>query len=246
MRHVLAKTKNVRTAMAAIRGLMAVPAGLERMGLFWGPAGEGKTTVIAYMANETNGVYLRANAGWTKTSMLQKLVNELGGITSNKTAHLLEACFEKLRGGKRPIFVDEADYLFRQTAMLDALRDIYDETSSPFILIGMETIARKLQNNKELDRFARRITSWVDFNGIDFEDARIVSDTICEVNVDDDLLSHLHMAAGGNIGRLVVGLSRIEHYAKSNGFDSVDKSKWNDRPLFYDQPNFNKKQQKRI
>ncbi len=237
MRHELASTKNVRRFQTAMRELRDRPLGVEGMGLLWGKPGEGKTTIIAATCNQTDGVYLRANASWTITSMLQALVRELGGTPGNRRAPMMEWCFEKLRGGSRPIFIDEADYLFRQTEMLDALRDVYDETGSPVILIGMEDIARTIQNN---GRFARRITAWIQFNGLDIEDARTVANTVCEINLEDDLLEYLHQEAGANIGRMVVGLSRIERFAKASGLDSVSLAAWNYRELFYDQPNFNK------
>lgn len=237
MKMILASTKNVRRFQAAIRELRERPLGVEGMGLLWGRPGEGKTSIIAHSANQTDGIYLRANAGWTVTSMLQTLVHELGGTPASRRSPMMNYCFEKLRGGSRPIFVDEADYLFRQTEMLDALRDVYDETGSPVILIGMEHIARTIQNN---DRLARRITAWIEFKGIDIEDARTVTDTICEVRLEDDLLEYLHQEAGANIGRMVVGLSRIERFGKASGLASVSRTAWNDRELFYDQPHFNK------
>lgn len=237
MKHELASTKNVRRFQAAVRELRDRPLGVEGMGLLWGRPGEGKTTIIAHSTNQTGGIYLRANAGWTVTSMLQTLVLELGGVPGSRRSPMMNYCFEKLRGSLRPIFVDEADYLFRQTDMLDALRDIYDESGSPVILIGMEDIARTIQNN---GRFARRITAWIEFKGIDIEDARTVADTVCEVNLADDLLAHLHQEAEANIGRMVVGLSRIERFGKTSGLKTVNYSAWGDRELFYDQPNFNK------
>lgn len=237
MRHVLATTKNVRRFQAAVRELQDRPLGVEGMGLLWGRPGEGKTTIIAHSANETNGVYLRANAAWTVTSMLQALVHELGGTPANRRAPMMNYCFGKLRGGERPIYIDESDYLFRQTEMLDALRDIYDETGSPVILIGMEDIARTIQQN---GRFARRITAWIEFKGIDIEDARTVADEVGEVKLEDDLLEHLHQEAGANIGRMVGGLSRIERFAKASGLETVSRAAWNDRELFYDQPSFAK------
>jgi DNA transposition AAA+ family ATPase len=237
MRHELASTKNVRRFQAAMRELRERPLGVEGMGLLWGRPGEGKSTLVAHSANQTDGIYLRANAGMTMTSMLQAIVHELGGVPAGRRAPMMNYCFEKLRGSRRPIYVDEADYLFRQTEMLDALRDIYDETKSPVILIGMEDIARTIQQN---GRFARRITAWIEFKGIDIEDARTVADTICEVSLADDLLEHLHQESAANIGRMVVGLSRIERFAKASGLATVSLAVWGERELFYDQPNFNK------
>ena len=92
-------------------------------------------------------------------------------------------------------------------------------------------------------RLARRITSWVEFKGIDLEDSRIVADTLCEVRVADDLIAHLHKEAKANIGRIVVGLSRIERVGLTSGVETVSLADWRDRPLFFDQPNFRKRRE---
>jgi DNA transposition AAA+ family ATPase len=144
----------------------------------------------------------------------------------------------------RPIFIDEADYLLRQADMLDTMRDIYDTTGSPVILIGMEEMARKVQTN---GRFARRITQWVEFDGIDLADTRVLADTVCEIGVADDLLAYVHKAARANIGRMTTALARIETFGRTNGHGEVDSDSpvtlkdWGKRPLFYDQPRFGRR-----
>jgi DNA transposition AAA+ family ATPase len=143
-----------------------------------------------------------------------------------------------LAAGSRPIFVDEADYLLRQPAMIDALRDVYDTTGSPVILIGMEDMARKVRS---IGKFARRVTQWIEFSGIDAADARTLADTVCEVRVDDGLLAHLAKEARANIGRMTTALARIETFARTNSLDSVTLADWGARPLFFDQPEFGRK-----
>jgi hypothetical protein len=69
-------------------------------------------------------------------------------------------------------------------------------------------------------------------------DARILADTVCEVGVADDLLAHLHREAKANIGRMVIGLSRIETLANTSQISTVTREDWADRPLFFDQPKF--------
>lgn len=238
MRHEMAMTKNVRRLMAAVNDLRDRSLGVEGMGLLYGEPGEGKSTVIAYATNAMNGVFLRANACMTVTSMLAALVAEMGGGPMHRRAPMIQFVTQRLMENPRPIFIDEADYLFRQMEMLDALRDIYDLTGSPVVLIGMEEIARKIQTN---GRFARRITQWIEFKGIDLGDARTLADTVSEVKVADDLLHHLHKAARANVGRMVVGLSKIEKLGRTNDLKEVGLQDWDDRPLFYDQPTFGKK-----
>ncbi|MDQ5987993.1 MAG: hypothetical protein CSYNP_03746 [Syntrophus sp. SKADARSKE-3] len=190
---------------------------------------------MAYANNQTDGVYLRANRGWTMTSLLEALIRELDGVPMRRRSVMIDWITVKLAEKERVIFIDEADYLLKQDDMLDVMRDIYDLTGSPVILIGMEEIARKIQQN---GRFARRITQWLEFQGIDLDDARITADSLCDVSLADDLVEHLHKESRANIGRMVIGLSRIESFGKTNGLSLVSLSEWGDRPLFYDQPVF--------
>jgi hypothetical protein len=237
MKHVMAITKNLRQFLGAVDDLISRPMGTEGMGLLWGEPGEGKSTAIAYVVGQTDGVYVRAVGCWTVTSMLGEICRELGGARMLRRADMIDFIVERLRLAEktRPLFVDEADYLFRQQEMVDALRDIYDLSGSPVILVGMEDIARRIQAH---GRFARRITQWVEFTGIDLSDARIVADTLCEITVEDCLLNHLHTTARGNVGRMVVGISKIERMAKASGLSAVTHKQWGDRELFYDQPTF--------
>ncbi len=169
------------------------------------------------------------------TSLLEALIRELDGVPMRRRSVMIDWITVKLAEKERVIFIDEADYLLKQDDMLDVMRDIYDLTGSPVILIGMEEIARKIQQN---GRFARRITQWLEFQGIDLDDARITADSLCDVSLADDLVEHLHKESRANIGRMVIGLSRIESFGKTNGLSLVSLSEWGDRPLFYDQPVF--------
>jgi len=235
VKYALAKTKNVRHFMATLSDLRNRPPGVEGMGVLWGEPGEGKTTVVAYAANHLNGIFIRLNAAMTMTSLLASIAAELGGSPAHRRAQMLAWITRKLMEEDRVIFFDEADYLFRQMEMLDVVRDLYDITGTPIMLIGMEHIARRLQ---EHGRLARRITQWIRFEGLDMADARILADTVCEVGVADDLLAHLHREAKANIGRMVIGLSRIETLANTSQISTVTREDWADRPLFFDQPKF--------
>jgi len=247
MRHEMAMTKNVRRFLAAVSDLMDRPHGLEGMGLLWGKPGEGKTTTLAYVANQFNGIYVRANRCWTVTAMLGEICHELNlerrRIKAQMISPIIQALLEN-PSGPRPIFVDEADYLLRQTDMLDTLRDIYDMVPGmAVILVGMEELAVKIRSTAN-GRFARRITQEVKFSGIDLADTKTVADDVCEMPIADDLLKHLHKAALGNIGRIVVGLSKIETFGRTTGAgddNPVTLELWGDRNLFYDQPTFGRR-----
>ena len=240
MKHEMAMTKNMKRFLYAVRELQNRDLGIEGMGLLWGQPGEGKTTAIGYTVNALDGVFLRANRSWSMTGLLSALCAELELPSGRTRAPMFGNCIKKLMERPRPIFVDEADYMLRSFDMLDIMRDIYDLTGSPVILIGMEDLARRLQL-ADNGRFARRITQWVEFDGIDTADARVLADTVCEIGVTVDLLEKLYQSARANIGRMITGLSRIETFGRTNNLAEVDAAAYGNRDFFYDQPRFAKR-----
>ncbi|MBT0666379.1 ATP-binding protein [Geobacter pelophilus] len=244
MRHQMVKTKDVKQADQAIADLLNTE-NIERMGVFWGLPGTGKTTAVAHLANLYDGVYIRALGCSSVTSVLGDICLMLGGKRLLRRSDMVEYICHHLTTEAvtnnpvppRPIFVDEADYCFRQVDILDSLRDIYDISGCPVILIGMENIARTIREN---GRFARRITQWIEFVGIDIEDATQVAAEVCEVQVQPDLIDYLWRETSRNIGRFKIGLDKIEKFALSNGAATISRADWGNRPLYYDQPNFGK------
>ena len=237
MKHDMAMTKELNQFVRSVEDLTNRPHGTEGCGLLWGEPGTGKTTATAWVANQYDAVFVRALGCWTVTSMLGALCTELGSHRMCRRSDMVEYICKNLAEKPRPIFIDEADYLFRQEDMMDSIRDIYDISGAPVILIGMEEIARKIQQH---GRFARRITQWIEFKGLDLSDTALVAARCCECVVGEDLLEFLHRESRGNIGRVIIGLARIETMAKTNRLASVGLAAWGTRQLFYDQPTFGK------
>ncbi len=241
MKHVLALTKNVRKFMQATDDLLNRPIGTEGMGILEGEPGEGKSTAVARVCDKFDGIYVRAIGCWTVTSMLGDICRELGGERKLRRSDMLEFIIHELRKDNRPsrpIFIDEADYCFRQFEMVDSLRDIYDLSGCPVILIGMEDIAKKIKLNT---RIARRVTQWVNFCGLDLDDVKTVAVDCCEVAISDDLAQYLHKECNANIGRIIIALTKIEKQAKATGAIIMDCATWDNRPLYFDQPTFSKR-----
>ena len=130
----------------------------------------------------------------------------------------------------RPLFVDEADYLADDKKLLDTLRDLHDISTTPLILIGMKNFQRRLIQREQL---AGRVSQWVEFQPADLKDARTLCDEICEIKVGDELLATLHRAAGGSMRAIVIGLSRIETFARAEGLGGVGLKEWGERPFTF-------------
>lgn len=237
MRNRFANTlDNVVRFSQTLTALEKRSSGIPGMGLVEGYTGAGKTTTVVRELNQRNGIYVRANSVWTPSAMYRALLHELGISPLNSAAKMLDAAVGSLLESGRPVFVDEADYLLKG-GMLESLRDLHDLTGVPVVLIGMEGLSRKIKHRPQL---TRRISQWVEFQRASMDDARILADTCCEVEVGDDLLLLLHQQAKGSVGQMIVGLSRIEAYAQAQpqgGWTKISLKQWkrNDAELLLQQ-----------
>jgi DNA transposition AAA+ family ATPase len=242
----MAIVKNILNLRSAYEALAQRGPGVEGMGLVYGVAGYGKTTALAWLRAQTNAVNVRACATWTPRSMLATIMRELGREPLYRSSDMVPEIVKLLGDTNRGLYVDELDYLVGSdhlTANLDSLRDIHDLSKMPVLLIGHGGVEKKIASRLQL---SRRITQWVEFLPADLDDARVLADTVCEVAIDDELLADLHGQAAGNIGLISNGLSRIEQFAKANGFGGgpkkpVGREQWGQRAFFLGKPNGGKK-----
>jgi hypothetical protein len=232
MRYRIVPVKNVSRLKEAGDALIQRAPGMPGMGMIWGPTGYGKTTATTWFVNRCHGVYVRAMAMWSPKTMLGAIARELDlpGAKSANNAELVEGIVMRLTEGGRPIFIDEADYVIERAQLTNTLRDIHDLSTVPVILIGMHGIQKRIKGNEQL---TGRIAQWVSFEGLDLEDASLLSVALAEVRIGEDLLHALHREAspkggdgGAEVRRLVVGLGAIEGYARSRGMDAIGAADW--------------------
>lgn len=237
MKKQFVKVENFRKLAIAAESLKGYQS-LERFGLLHGFTGTGKTTAIAYLCNQTNGIYIRARRSWTPTSMLKTICSELCVDSLPYCDQMVNLIVRELNQEQRILFIDEADYLFNERKLLDLLRDVHDLSTNPIFLVGMEEIERKLSKYPQL---SRRTTHFVKFQPISFEDAGLVARTCCEVKFGERLLRWMYTDSKGNIGLLSVALERVENYAILHGLTFIDIDHWGDQPFFL-KPTKKKKQ----
>ena len=75
--------------------------------------------------------------------ILSEIAEELGEEPFwhiQETFNLIE---KKLKENPKPIIIDEVDYLLERNT-IETLRDLYDTTSCPLVLVGMGNIDKKL------------------------------------------------------------------------------------------------------
>lgn len=223
MRTKIVPVTNVTKLAEAGDALLCRAPGMPGMGLCFGPSGFGKTTAIAWLATRQHGVFVRARATSTPTSLLATICKELNIATRFRLSETVDALVDKLAETGRPLFVDEADYVIKQERLVDTLRDLHDLSSVPVVLIGMAGIDRKISLSPQL---SGRMAQWVQFQPASVEDAKLLTKELCEVAVADDLVTELHTRANGTMRNIVVGLGQIEQFARSRGAATVALSDW--------------------
>ncbi|MBD2570027.1 AAA family ATPase [Anabaena lutea] len=229
MKNQLAKVKNIRKLSQAYESLAQRDINIPRMGLISGFSGAGKSQAIGWLISQVDGVLVRANACWTVSSMLAAIVVEIGTTPVSRNALMLKQIVDSLAASRRPLIIDECDYLLRDPRMVETLRDIHDLAGVPVIMVGMEGIEKKLAHRKQL---SRRISQFIEFAPLDLEDAETLAETVCEVAVAPDLLQKIHKDARGSIGLMIVGLAQVEALAKTQQWNVINCQQWGNRKLF--------------
>lgn len=230
MRYKTVCVKNVARLSEAGDALIHRGRGMPGMGLIWGETGYGKSTATAWFVNQCSGIHVRALEVWSPSSMLAAISKELGIDPRGSCAQRAESITQELSRHGRPLFVDEADYIIDSKRMTNTLRDLHDMTSVPVVLIGMAGIERSIKSRKQL---TGRISQWVEFAPCDEEDARLITDALCEIEIADDLLARLIHDAAGSIRLLVVGLAQLEANGRARGLKRMTEADWKTGRKFF-------------
>ena len=154
----IAKITNLALANAAMAQLVNRQDGLPGLGVLYGPSGYGKTTATVAVANQTRAYYVQLRSAWTRKTFMEKVCVELGVEKGRNTAECLDNICARLAASQRPLIIDEADYLVTRSGMVELVRDIYEGSQSPVLLVGEELMPNKL---KRYERFHGRVLAWI-------------------------------------------------------------------------------------
>ncbi|MDX7878610.1 ATP-binding protein, partial [Aeromonas veronii] len=85
----------------------------------------------------------------------------------------------------------------------------------PLILVGMEEIARRISQRKQL---FNRISQWIEFKPADLDDVSLIASEMLEVDVeiDDALLDLIRKRSNGVVRTIVSALDKIEKMAMAS------------------------------
>lgn len=215
-----ANINNLSLVAIAMEKLTSRMDGLPGLGVLYGPSGYGKTTATVAVANRTQAYYVQLRSAWSKKTMLEKACFEMGVPAGKTVASSLDNICEQLAASQRPLILDEADYLVSKTGMVELVRDIYEGSQAPIMLVGEEQLPNKL---KKYERFHGRVLSWIPAQPVSMADAELLAEVYApDVQIDAELLAHIVEMAHGSVRRVTVNLVNLAEAAAVNDYESAD------------------------
>lgn len=219
MKNIFVKTKNVKSFISLANKLKNIKNNVPKIGLVFGEPGLGKTNAILWWAIQQDALIITAKNGMTPRWFLKDLVSELGEAPKILVADLFEQAVAKLVENPRMLIVDEIDYLINNTRAIETIRDLHDETGIPILLVGMGVVDKKLSRYKHL---FDRIIEIYKFVSFDFEDVKIIVNTLSEIPFEDSAIEVIYQKSN-RFRQIVKLILRFENLAKTNGYQEITK-----------------------
>lgn len=226
---ITAPLQNVMLCTRLLEQAMNRPAHLPGMVTFFGPSGWGKSFAAAYAANKYRAYYVECKSIWTKKSLLGAILKEMGIEPAKTSADMVEQISQQLALSGLPLIIDEMDHIVEKKAV-EVIRDIYEGSSAPILMIGEENIDTKLL---KWERFHNRMLAWQGAQPADLEDTRQLARLYCpDITIADDLLERIQRESMGVARRICVNLNQVQQAAYSEGTDEIDAKLWGNRSLY--------------
>lgn len=218
---------NVQTLLEAVEDTTHRAGGLPGLCAMYGRPGLGKSSAAAYVTAKHRAVYVEAKSVWTSKFLLTQILRVVGVVPARTLPEILEQVCEDLARTRRPLIIDQADYLVDK-GRGQLIMDIYEGSQSPVIIIGEEALPGKL---KRANRTVHdRVLRWVPAQPASADDVATLAAAYCRgLTIAPDLQADILARSGGVTRWVAVTLHRIAGEAKVRGWTSVDLATWGRR-----------------
>lgn len=225
MRSKFVITDNVRRTVAALGPFLAeleqgrAPATDRGLVLLEGRTGTGKTWACDWLAvqNHRLAVNVRAMRSWSVCWMLEDLAAALKLPVKQGVKINMAQIKEELRARPRLLILDEGDRVLRRELLLETLRDVYDTTRSPMLLVSEGGGLGLLE--RQSPRCWRRTGQWVEYRPLTAGDVQTLWEDLAEIRAPmkpEQAAQILELSKGGSFGEVMVNLEELERKLKSN------------------------------
>lgn len=219
MKNTFVRTKNVKNFVSLMDNLQKLPANIPKLALVYGEHGLGKTHSIIWWATRNDAIYVRANNEMTQNALLKAIVEELGYRSRFLMQDNYNLILKHLKSDPKIIIVDEVDYLISNRNVIESLRDIQDNTSTPIVLVGMGMVDKKIAKFKH---FEDRLFQKLKFEHFNEDDISDILSQLTELIFTDDAIHYLATRTN-QFRQLVKLINKIEKLAETNQLKEIDE-----------------------
>lgn len=192
-------------------------------------SGFGKTTAACYAQNKLKAYYIECKSSWTRKSMMNALLIEMGIQPAKTVAEMVDQACKQLVLSGRPLIIDEFDYAVDK-GYVEIVRDLYEGSQAAILIVGEEGLPAKL---KKWERFHGRVLEWVQAVPASLADARHLAKLFAgDIEIAPELLERVHKISHGSVRRIIVNVDNIKTVAHTNNWRKVDLKSWGERPLY--------------
>jgi len=206
MKDKIVDTENISNSISMVERLKGKPERLDRMGLWYGKWGFGKTTALELIYANNLCFYVRAMAGWAKSvnMMIEDILRSYRVAPKGRFKQDIRELIRIAKKQRHPLFIDEADRVVKKTILIETIRDVHDLARIPIILVGQENIINMLQR-RDLGQVFSRITEIVEFKELSSGDIQRTAKELCDLECDLKIASFIRNITLGDF-RLVNAL----------------------------------------
>jgi DNA transposition AAA+ family ATPase len=220
---------NVSLCLGALGKAQNRPRHLPGLVVFYGPSGFGKSSAAAVAVTQTGAYYVQAQSSWTRKAFHLAVLKVMGIAPAKTLYETGDQIAVQLVSSGKALIIDESDHLVAK-GIIETVRDIYEATLAPVMLIGEENLPGNL---KRWERVHGRVLEFVPAQPASLDDARELCAMYArKVRIADDLLALVHEQAKGSVRRICVNLERIQTVALANGKTEMDAAAWGGRDLY--------------
>jgi hypothetical protein len=230
----IAPLRNVVLLVELVERVQERSPNLPGMASFFGRSGTGKSCAAMFAANKYRAYHVQVKSVWTRKKLCTSILREMGiSVTVNTVADMVDQIGEQLSLSRRPLLIDEADYLVK-SGMIEVIRDIYESSQASVILIGEEGLPNAL---RRWERVHGRMLDWIPAQPASLSDSKHLAKLYCPgVTIDEALLDAAHRKAGGSVRRVCVNLDRIRERAATSGLKAISLKEFEEAEFFDGNP----------
>lgn len=221
---------NVVAMVELVMRLQNRTPGLPGMATYYGKSGLGKTTAAIFAGNKFRAHHVELKSRWTPKHFCEQVMAELGLDPGKRmtVSRMIDAIAGELAKTRRPLLIDEADYLLRHD-MVEIARDFYEGSGAPVILIGEEHLPKKLE---AYERVHGRMLDWIGAQPGTLDDVGHLAPLYAPgITLTSEFQIKLLDASRNSIRRISANLAKVKEFAANNNLQAVGVTEWGDTPF---------------